>query len=102
MASLLVALTFVPAIASGMLKKTKDIKHPWFEKFKDWYGRILAVCLRYKLVVFIVAIALLLGSGALCLSKGMTFMDMDMEADQISLTITAKDDEKLDFDELTV
>lgn len=101
MASLLVALTFVPAIASGMLKKTKDIKHPWFEKFKDWYGRILAVCLRYKHVVFIVAIALLLGSGALCLSKGMTFMDMDMESDQISLTITAKEDEKLDFDELT-
>lgn len=101
MASLLVALTFVPAIASGMLKKTKDIKHPWFEKFKDWYGRMLAVCLRYKPVVFIVAIALLLGSGALCLSKGMTFMDMDMESDQISLTITAKDDEKLDFDELT-
>ena len=92
MASLLVALTFVPAIASGMLKKTKDIKHPWFEKFKDWYGRILAVCLRYKPVVFIVAIALLLGSGALCLSKGMTFMDMDMESDQISLTITAKED----------
>lgn len=101
MASLLVALTFVPAIASGMLKKTKDIKHPWFGKFKDWYGRILAVCLRYKPVVFIVAIALLLGSGALCLSKGMTFMDMDMESDQISLTITAKEDEKLDFDELT-
>lgn len=101
MASLLVALTFVPAIASGMLKKIKDIKHPWFEKFKDWYGRILAVCLRYKPVVFIVAIALLLGSGALCLSKGMTFMDMDMESDQISLTITAKEDEKLDFDELT-
>ncbi len=101
MASLLVALTFVPAIASGMLKKTKDIKHPWFEKFKDWYGGILAVCLRYKPVVFIVAITLLLGSGALCLSKGMTFMDMDMESDQISLTITAKDDEKLDFDELT-
>lgn len=101
MASLLVALTFVPAIASGMLKKTKDIKHPWFEKFKDWYGRILAVCLRYKPVVFIVAITLLLGSGALCLSKGMTFMDMDMESDQISLTITAKEDEKLDFDELT-
>ena len=35
MASLVVALTFVPAIASGMLKKTKDIKHPWFDRFKD-------------------------------------------------------------------
>ena len=33
MASLVVALTFVPAIASGMLKKTKDIKHPCLEDF---------------------------------------------------------------------
>ena len=33
--------TFVPAIASGMLKKTKDIKHPWFDRFKDWYGNVL-------------------------------------------------------------
>lgn len=101
MASLLVALTFVPAVASGMLKKTKDIKHPWFDRFKEGYGNVLAVCLRFKPIVFIVAIALLIGSGALCISKGMTFMDMDMESNQISLTISAKEDEKLDFDELT-
>lgn len=31
----------------------------------------------------------------------MTFMDMDMESNQISLTIEAKDDEKLDFKQLT-
>ena len=48
MASLVVALTFVPAIASGMLKKTKDIKHPWFDRFKDWYGNVLGTCLRFK------------------------------------------------------
>ena len=28
-ASLVVALTFVPAMACGVLKKTKEIKHPW-------------------------------------------------------------------------
>ena len=101
MASLIVALTFVPAVASGMLKKTKEIKHPWFDRFKDWYGNVLGMCLRFKPIVFIAAIALLIGSGALCVSKGMTFMDMDMESNQISLTISAKEDEKLDFDELT-
>lgn len=101
MASLVVALTFVPAIASGMLKKTKDIKHPWFDRFKDWYGNVLGTCLRFKPVVFIAAVVLLVGSGALCMSRGMTFMDMDMESNQISLTIEAKDDEKLDFKQLT-
>lgn len=101
MASLVVALTFVPAIASGMLKKTKDIKHPWFDRFKDWYGNVLGICLRFKPVVFIAAVVLLVGSGALCMSRGMTFMDMDMESNQISLTIEAKDDEKLDFKQLT-
>ena len=35
------------------------------------------------------------------MSRGMTFMDMDMESNQISLTIEAKDDEKLDFKQLT-
>ena len=59
MASLVVALTFVPAIASGMLKKTKDIKHPWFDRFKDWYGNVLGTCLRFKPVVFIAAVVLL-------------------------------------------
>ena len=59
MASLVVALTFVPAIASGMLKKTKDIKHPWFDRFKDWYGNVLGTCLRFKPVVFIAARILL-------------------------------------------
>lgn len=62
---------------------------------------MLGICLRFKPVVFIAAVVLLVGSGALCMSRGMTFMDMDMESNQISLTIEAKDDEKLDFKQLT-
>ena len=83
------------------LLSEKDIKHPWFDRFKDWYGNVLGTCLRFKPVVFIAAVVLLVGSGALCMSRGMTFMDMDMESNQISLTIEAKDDEKLDFKQLT-
>lgn len=100
-ASLAVALTFVPATASALLKKTKDIRHPWFDRFKEWYGRVLGVCLRYKPIVFVVAIVLLVGSAAAAMSRGMIFMDMDMETDQLSVTVSAKEDETCTFEELT-
>jgi HAE1 family hydrophobic/amphiphilic exporter-1 len=99
-ASLAVALTFVPAMASATLKKTKEIKHPWFDRFKDWYGNVLAVCLRFKPVVFIAAVVLLVVSIVASLSRGLTFMDMDMETNQLSATISAKEDETLSFEEL--
>ena len=100
-ASLLIALTFVPATSSAVLKKTKDIKHPWFDAFKEFYGRILEVCLRFKSIVFILSIVLLVGSAFLSVSKGFNFMDMDMETNQLSVTIEAKDGETLKFAELT-
>ena len=58
-ASLLMALTFVPMMAAGLLKNTKEIRHNFFDKVKDSYGKILAVCLRFKPVVFIAVIVLL-------------------------------------------
>ena len=56
-ASLLVALTFVPMMAAGLLKNTKEIRHNLFDKVKDFYGKILAVCLRFKPIVFIAAVS---------------------------------------------
>lgn len=100
-ASLVVALTFVPAMGSALLKRTKEIKHPWFDAFKNWYGNILKICLRFKPVVFIAAIVLLVISAWASTSRGFTFMDMNMESNQMSVTISAKEDETLDFDELT-
>lgn len=100
LASLVVALTFVPAMSSAILRRTKEIRHPWFDRFKEAYGRFLGLCLRFKPLVFLAAVLLLVGSAALSLSRGMSFMDMDMETNQISVTITAKEDEKLTFTEL--
>lgn len=68
-ASLVVALTFVPAMASVTLRKTKDIRHPWFDAVREWYGRVLEWCLRFKPLVLIIAVVLLIGSAALSLSK---------------------------------
>lgn len=100
-ASLIIALTFVPASASIILKKHREISHPWFEKLKHGYEKLLKTALRFKPVVFIAAILLLVISGAAALSKGMTFMDMDMDTNQLSVTISPKEDETLTFDELT-
>ena len=100
-ASLVVALTFVPAMSSVTLRRTKEIRHPWFDAMKEWYGRALAWCLRFKPIVLIVAVVLLAASAALSVSKGLNFMDMDMETNQISVSVSAKEGEKLTFQELT-
>ena len=100
-ASLVVALTFVPAMSAVTLRRTKEIRHPWFDAMKEWYGRALAWCLRFKPVVLIVAVVLLVASAALSVSKGLNFMDMDMESNQISVSVSAKEGEKLTFQELT-
>lgn len=100
MASLVIALTFVPALASYTLKKTKEIAHPFFDAVVGWYENVLRVCLNHKILVFVISIALLIVTGAACLSKGMTFMDMNIETNQLSVSIAAKEGEKLEFEEL--
>lgn len=82
-------------------QKNKDIRHPWFDAVREWYGRVLEWCLRFKPPVLIIAVVLLIASAALSLSKGLNFMDMDMETNQLSVTISAKEGEKLTFEELT-
>lgn len=100
-ASLIVALTFVPMMAAGILKSTKEIKHDFFEKVQDAYGRVLELALRFKPVVLIAVIALLVLSAAAAFSRGFSFMDMDMETDQLTVNVAAKEEEVLTFEELT-
>ena len=100
-ASLIVAMTFVPMMASITLKKTKEVEHKFLDKVIEAYGRLLEKTLKWKPLVFILSIALLVGSMAASLSKGFTFLDMSMETDQLTVTVSAKKDEILKFDELT-
>ena len=100
-ASLIVALTFVPMMASGALKNTRKIKHPWFDRILDGYEKVLRVALRFKPIVLICVVVFLVASVTLSVSKGFTFMDMNMETEQLTVTVSAKEDEKLTFEELT-
>lgn len=100
-ASLLVALTFVPMMAAGVLKNTKEIKHEFFEKVMNGYGKLLSLALRFKPVVFVLVAVLLVVSAVAAFSRGFTFMDMDMESNQLTVTVEPKDEETFTFEELT-
>lgn len=100
-ASLVVALTFVPMMAAGLLKNAKEVKQGFFDKLKDGYGIVLEKALHLKPVVLIGVVVLLVASMVLSLSKGFTFMDMSMETNQMTVTVGPKEDEKLTFEELT-
>ena len=60
MASLIVALTVVPCAGSTVLRKQKEIKHPWFDRFLNGYEKLLRFCLKRKAIPLTLAIVLLL------------------------------------------
>ena len=86
LASLIVALTLVPMISAGLLKKTEEKESRLFIRIKDWYGRLLARALHKKPLVLIGALVLFVASGALAISRGTEFMPQ-MESTEISMTL---------------
>lgn len=87
LASLLIALTVVPAMASGMLKKTKEQKEGrFFRLFVKGYEKVLRFCLRFKPLVLIVVVALLGLSAAAAISNGTAFMS-DMDSTQLTVNV---------------
>lgn len=86
LASLVIALTLVPMISAGLLKKTEEKESRPFIRIKDWYGRLLARALHKKPLVLIGALVLFVASGALAISRGTEFMPQ-MESTEISMTL---------------
>jgi len=91
MASLIVSLTLVPAMASGMLKKEKKTKQRLMGKLLSGYEKSAAWALRHKAVVLIASAALLVVSAVWSLSKGFIFMP-DMDMPNISVTVSMPED----------
>lgn len=85
-ASLLVALTLVPTMASNMLKTTNESQGRSFDKFMGVYERSLRRALRHKSIVIALAVVLLGLSIYGGLSTGTAFIP-EMEAPQMALTI---------------
>ena len=87
LASLIVSLTLVPAMASGMLRKEKQQNNRFMDKFSSIYGRMAGWALRHKAIVLIASAVLLAVSAIMSISKGFIFMP-EMDMPNINVTIT--------------
>ena len=90
-ASLMVALTVVPALSSTLLRTTSEKGHPLFDKVLVLYEKALSFCLRFKAVPLGLAVALL----GVCVwhtaQMGMEFMP-SMGGNQVSATLKLPED----------
>lgn len=88
LASLVIALTVVPAMASKVLSKTKEQKEgKIFGMLSRGYETVLGVALKVKPLVFILVIVLLGVSAAAAFSNGTSFMS-DMDSTQMTVNVT--------------
>ena len=90
-ASLIVALTVVPAAASTMLRNSKPKEHPLYDRFLNVYGRFLDWCLKRKFVPILVSVALLVGCVIVVLNMGIVLLP-EMTGDQIQVSVTTPEE----------
>ena len=93
-ASLIIALTLVPAMSQRMLRKIRDTKQGEGRMLRT-YERSLRFVLRHKAVSIIVVIALLFGSGLAVFSRGFSFMP-EMSGTEVSVSVTLSDNATFD------
>ena len=96
LASLLIALTFVPAIAKGLLvRETKKSVLAQGGRVVAWYRRAIAWALMHKKRLVLAALVLLFASSGLLLTRGFEFIP-SMSSSQISADITMPEDSSLE------
>lgn len=96
LASLIIALTVVPAMASMTLKRTKEQKEGrFFRALVSVYEKMLSGALKVKPVVLGAVLVLLVGSIALAYTNGTAFMS-DMDSTQLTVSVQLAEDATLD------
>ena len=87
LASLIVALTLVPAMASGMLRKEKPQKPGLLDRVYPAYRKAVSWSLRHRTVVLLLSLVLLLGSAGATLARGFAFMP-NIDMNTVNLTVS--------------
>ena len=96
MASLIVALTVVPAAASTVLKKAEPKQLKWFDKIQDKYAKSLEWCFRHRALPLLAAVMLLAFCGWRVFSMGVELLPTITSNEAIVTLSTTKDLSKED------
>ena len=85
-ASLLVALTLVPAMAAGLIKRTNTRQFRIVEAMQNVYGKLIRIGLRFKPIVLIGSVVLLVLFAVLSFQRGFSMIP-EMESTQMTVTL---------------
>lgn len=95
LASLIVALTLVPAMGQRMLRKVKPVKHGMFDKMLGGYEKSIRFVLNHRAIALIAAVVLLFGSMFGAVARGFSFMP-NMASTELSVTVSLDDSATMD------
>lgn len=95
LASLIVALTLVPAMGQRMLRKVKPVKHGMFDKMLGGYEKSIRFVLKHRAIALIAAVLLLFGSMFGAVARGFSFMP-NMASTELSVTVSLDDSATMD------
>ncbi|MDO5155190.1 MAG: efflux RND transporter permease subunit [Eubacteriales bacterium] len=84
LASLIVAITFVPMVASKSFDKVSEKNNKLIERISNLYAKILPGALNHKWIVLLITLILFVGCTGLSVSKGFSFFP-EMDSPQMSM-----------------
>lgn len=87
LASLVIAITVVPAMCSKMFHKVSGKENKFIQRLSEFYAKLLRIALKGKVLVILFVIGLLGTSIYLATRMDIEFMP-DVESDEMSLSIT--------------
>lgn len=91
LASLIVAITFVPMVASKTFNKVSEKENKLIKRISEKYANFLPTVLKHKAILFIMVIVLFVGSTVFAISKGFSFIP-EMDSTQMTMTLTMPED----------
>ena len=91
LASLIVSLTLVPAMASGMLRKEKKSGEAGMSRFLSVYEKAAAWSLNHKALVLLASMVLLVVTAFAAVSRGFIFMP-EMDMPNVSISVSMPED----------
>ena len=101
MASLVVALTVVPASASTIMRNMRPKKHRFLEKLAAVYGKSLSWCLRFKIVPLALAVLLLIMTVWQVIRTGIVLLPEMASSDiEVDITTDADMDRKTSYQKM--
>lgn len=92
-ASLIVALTLVPAMSSRMLTNVQEKKQSFFNKLINLYETVIVWVLGHRFITLVTVVIVLIGSAILAMSRGTAFLP-ESDSNQLTVSLTMLEDSK--------